>query len=262
MTRKSREELMLRRAEKLLVVTPTMISPQARRYWAAHRDRIEREAHDQCKYLAAELLRVAGANGARKFLDDTIKADEEIRKAPCNRPQEPDAFTLIVAADIQQRTSCKKRTALRQAMAALGVPEEKLRRLEDKLRGKTLQQFVEALPFKPRALSLAEFMAGADPRTRALSRRGTFRQWGRGRHSSQPAWVAMRASGQPRISKRQPRRCSPRAVTIGKTSSEISSRARQGTHARPPHQSKPLKKRLADPPLRKRARPAHRPWAN
>jgi hypothetical protein len=166
MARKLREELMLQRAGKLLAERPArIISPESRKYWTAHSDRIKREAREWSECLARELLRAThSAVEAHKLLD----AVAETTREP-HRPQEADSFTVVVAEEIQQRTSCDKRAALRQAMAVLGVPAKTLRRLEDKLRGKTLQQFVEALPFKPHELSLTEFMAEANSRSRPLA---------------------------------------------------------------------------------------------
>jgi hypothetical protein len=125
---------------------PRPLSP---RHLAAAKE-FDRQYEEWLRVLAQEFLRAAGSSHkARTLLAGAIEAAEARRKRPRGKPQKSDNDVLQLAAAIQrQEPHYDRRKALLAAMAIKHVPKEELRRLEDKLRGRTLAQYVESCPIK------------------------------------------------------------------------------------------------------------------
>jgi hypothetical protein len=129
---------------------PRPLSP---RHLAAAKE-IDRQQEELLRVTAQEFLRAAGSpHKARRLLADAIRAAETLRKKSKGQPPSPDGFVLQAAAEIKrQNPRFSRRKALLAAMALQPIlyptPEEELRRLEDKLRGRTLAQYVESCPVR------------------------------------------------------------------------------------------------------------------
>jgi hypothetical protein len=90
--------------------------------------------------LADQFLRNAGGPAdARKLLSDAIKRYEDAKPKRSRGAQpKPEADVYALAAAIQRQEGWKKRRSLLAAMKLKGIPEEELRRIEDRIRGKRL----------------------------------------------------------------------------------------------------------------------------
>jgi hypothetical protein len=106
----------------------------------------DRQYEQWLQSCAQEFLwSTTGPRHARRLLAQAIKADEGMRKGWRGRPHKVNLFVLQLAAEIQRRNPSFNR---RKALLAAGVPKGRLRPYEDKLRGRTLAQYVESIPVK------------------------------------------------------------------------------------------------------------------
>jgi hypothetical protein len=119
--------------------------PLSPRHLAAAKE-FDRQYEEALRVFAQEFLRAAGSpQRARRLLSKAIEVAEDRRKRPRGRPQGLNFFALQLAAEIQRQNPRFKR---RKALLAAGVLKGELRRYEDKLRGRTLAEYVESCPIK------------------------------------------------------------------------------------------------------------------
>ena len=94
--------------------------------------------------VARQLIGIAGSVGAAHGL--ITKAAKRIPKKP-----DPDTLRLLRAAAIQKHNRCSPRSALLQAIRVEDKNDRAvangLRRLQDKLKGRTLADFARRQPF-------------------------------------------------------------------------------------------------------------------
>jgi hypothetical protein len=118
--------------DKRRPLTPRQL-PAAKEY--------DRQYEQWLQSLAQEFLwATTGPSHARRLLSKAIEADEGMRKRLRGRPHKVNLFRFQLAAEIQRRNPCFNR---RKALLAAGVPKGELRNYEDKLRRRTLAQYVD-----------------------------------------------------------------------------------------------------------------------
>jgi len=127
------------------------LHPNARAQWEA----VERALRAQREEWVREFIRFAGGpREARKLLTKVSTQDERLRRRPRGRQlgrrvegqTVPDLDVYALAAAIHKQEGWGKRRALLAAMRLKGIPEDDLRRLEDRIRGKTLAQAAAEYP--------------------------------------------------------------------------------------------------------------------